>query len=456
MTQRKAKNLISSTSQQDFSSSTESHQHTSKQLDTQLCRNIYIGLCGPIGVKLRQVREDLELELKNVGYEVITIKISDLFDEFLPPDYNEPDLNDCKSVLYERYRVKQHKGNYLRKLARDNAILASLAINKISIKRVEGVPNEQKKERSLEFSKKKIAFIIDQLKRPEEIELLKRVYKNLFFLYAVVETRDSRITNLSDSREELEHEAISLIERDKHEGDLWGQEVLKTVLESDFFHNNNGFNRGSNTDRISRFVKLIHGVNGMSPTQEEFGMFQAHTASLGSLCLSRQVGAAILDKSGNVLAVGRNDVPKFGGGLYESVLNENSVEDKRCALDGDKICYNDKYKNEIIDKVNKKIGEIVSEHLDDKKIDYTSKAALVSDLTNHVKNNPDIKSIIEYSRAVHAEMDAIVSVARKGIKLGKSSTLYPPVAKKIQRKCVSVSNSRSKSTLALISGMHPG
>ena len=32
----------------------------------------------------------------------------------------------------------------------------------------------------------------------------------------------------------------------------------------------------------------------------------------------------------------------------------------------------------------------------------------------------------------------------------------PSSCKKIQRKCVSVSNSRSKSTLALISGMHPG
>lgn len=43
-------------------------------------------------------------------------------------------------------------------------------------------------------------------------------------------------------------------------------------------------------------------------------MYSAYAASLQSACLSRQVGAALLDDEGNLLAVGKNDVPKSGGG----------------------------------------------------------------------------------------------------------------------------------------------
>jgi deoxycytidylate deaminase len=42
-------------------------------------------------------------------------------------------------------------------------------------------------------------------------------------------------------------------------------------------------------------------------------MFYARSAANNSSCLSRQVGASITDKNGNLISTGWNDVPKFGG-----------------------------------------------------------------------------------------------------------------------------------------------
>lgn len=63
---------------------------------------------------------------------------------------------------------------------------------------------------------------------------------------------------------------------------------------------------------VERFIKLVHGINGISPTIDEIGMHAAYSAALRSACLSRQVGAAILDNQGNIISTGCNDVPSFG------------------------------------------------------------------------------------------------------------------------------------------------
>lgn len=51
------------------------------------------------------------------------------------------------------------------------------------------------------------------------------------------------------------------------------------------------------------------------PTCAEAAMYDAAAAGAASACMSRQVGAAIVSKDGELIAVGRNDAPKFGGGL---------------------------------------------------------------------------------------------------------------------------------------------
>jgi deoxycytidylate deaminase len=67
---------------------------------------------------------------------------------------------------------------------------------------------------------------------------------------------------------------------------------------------------------LERFVELIFGYPFHTPTRDEYGMYHATSAALRSADLSRQVGAVISNKEGDVVTVGCNEVPKPLGGLY--------------------------------------------------------------------------------------------------------------------------------------------
>ena len=99
-----------------------------------------------------------------------------------------------------------------------------------------------------------------------------------------------------------------------------------------------------------------------------------------------------MDTEGNIIATGRNDVPAFGGGLYTAESNK----DKRCFNKNG--CHNDKHKALL----KNEIKTILSK--------YSLNEADV--LADEIMNETKAKYLIEYSRAVHAEMDAIVSLAR--------------------------------------------
>src|SRR5690606_24653574 len=81
---------------------------------------------------------------------------------------------------------------------------------------------------------------------------------------------------------------------------------------------------------------------------EEASMYAAYAEAAGSACLSRQVGAAIVSSGGEIIGLGRNDVPRFNGGLYRS---EHGPDDHRCYRWGDKVCHNDQEKSRLYSEV---------------------------------------------------------------------------------------------------------
>lgn len=131
-------------------------------------------------------------------------------------------------------------------------------------------------------------------------------------------------------------------------------------------------------------------------------MMEAAAAAIRSACLSRQVGAAIYDRSGELLGVGCNDVPKFGGGLY----NEEGT-DHRCFRWHDNECHNDKHKRLLASRIAAVAGS------------GEQQVQLVADAMDG-----GVANLIEFSRSVHAEMEAIVSVARLGNGSTVEGTLY--------------------------------
>lgn len=130
-------------------------------------------------------------------------------------------------------------------------------------------------------------------------------------------------------------------------------------------------------------------------------MYFASTASKNSSCLSRQVGACITDNNGDLISVGWNDVPCFGGNLYKRKFEIKEEKDNRCVYALEGKCFNDERKEEIIEKLIRKLVSEKSVVLKDKAKFY------------EVLQKSELKDLIEFSRAIHAEMHAIISGSQK-------------------------------------------
>lgn len=134
-------------------------------------------------------------------------------------------------------------------------------------------------------------------------------------------------------------------------------------------------------------------------------MYHAYAARLGSACMSRQVGAALMDRNGQLLATGCNEVPRAGGGLYgQGEGDDDERERGRChRLNG--YCSNTRERNDIVDG----ILDLFEQNGFEKK-EGEDREQLVRKLYKS-----RLGQLIEFSRSVHAEMDALVSAARKGV-----------------------------------------
>jgi deoxycytidylate deaminase len=165
-------------------------------------------------------------------------------------------------------------------------------------------------------------------------------------------------------------------------------------------------------EQLSRLVKIITHITVERPTIAETAMYTAYGAQMRSACLSRQVGAALVDRAGNIVATGTNEVPKGGGGLYGEDFAGTKPDDQlddRCAYRrlGTGVlpyCSNTREQNEIIDELIRLVPQLKS-IIEPKALAELKKTLMKS----------RIGELLEFSRAVHAEMDALLSAARKGV-----------------------------------------
>jgi deoxycytidylate deaminase len=373
---------------------------------------LVIAFSGPVGSGVETVLEQTDELLQAIGYKTVRIKISDYIKECSGKKLIAPLELDGVSE-YERIKRLQRGGNELRREYEDN-ILAQHAVQVISETRIrdqEGPPPDDIRG----VVPKKVAYLIDQLKHPSEVKLLRKVYGSLFYLIGVLCIEEKRRKRLEE-RGMGSSDAMDLMERDRREDESCGQQLDKTLQLADFFVRNSDPNSEALRAMLARFRDLMHGANGLTPTRDEYGMYAAYSASLKSACLSRQVGAAITDSHGNLLATGCNDVPKFGGGLYGP---ESGSDDARCVKMGGTKCHNDFHKL----RLRKQIEDILREQPGLESPPDKAKD-VVATIADKIYASSRIKDLIEFSRSVHAEMDAIVSVARKGGASVVGGTLY--------------------------------
>ncbi len=261
----------------------------------------------------------------------------------------------------------------------------------------------------------KRAYILDSIRHPAEVNLLRTVYEGAFTLIGVVceeERRRERIKkkfkNAGDKK------ATEFMQRDADGTEKFGQHVSDAFHLSDFFIDNTAERflhpDVSNEDwrigdELWRLVNIITHQEMVRPTTAETAMYQAAGASMRSACLSRQVGATLVNGKGDIISSGTNEVPKAGGGTYGVGfdVNDEDYQDERCAYwsKQEKFCSNTREQNEIIDELIESIEEL-------------KKAQIKPEVLRARLRKTRIGGLLEFSRAVHAEMDALLTAARKG------------------------------------------
>lgn len=364
---------------------------------------LIIGLCGPIGTEIHFVADQISAIMKEkFGYACSIIKLSK-FIRIHSTVQNDPEKS---RILYLNELISN--GNILRQNKGDS-VLAELAIQEIAVNR-EIVKNDEKED---SFKSQRICYIIDSIKNNEELDLFRLIYTNLFYFIGVFSNLDIRVKNLEKKNIQIP-DIYKLIDRDSGEDKHFGQKVADTFVQADYFLRIDQANSAKVGNKLNRFFSLVFSSEISTPSVNETAMYQAFAAAGNSACLSRQVGASITNSEGEIISVGWNDVPKFSGGVYkyDDVTDPLGTNDHRCLNMEGGICFNDQEKNIIrTSLINVLIDEGVISKSNQQKAE------------NIIKSSR-IKELIEFSRAVHAEMHAIIIGSQKDGQTVKGGKLF--------------------------------
>lgn len=386
--------------------------NATQEIKDSITPEIIIALCGPIGSPLHETAEQISFSLQKYGYKTYQIRLSDLIRINATATKihidDSTNLKKVKSLISVGDRLRQIHGN---------DVLAKLAIAKISAERqknfgdFDDIVNESNKDVANKIKNQKICHIIDSVKNASELELLKSIYGKMIFSIGVFSPLEARHENLLKINCLSVDDIAGLINTDSGEEFDHGQSVRDTFPKCDYFLRvDSGLAEPSNSEaksqilsKLERFFKLVFRSSVISPTEEENAMYAASSAARNSACLSRQVGAAVTSSSGELLSTGWNDVPRSGGGLY----GKQSIRLK--VIDPDNRCYALSKKNCSNDSEKRILAEVVIDSLVNEKI--VSKSKRESAVQTIIKNSR-LKDLIEFSRAVHAEMHAILGASR--------------------------------------------
>jgi deoxycytidylate deaminase len=387
-----------------------SRAHVSERVE------IVIGIVAPLGTDVGPTLIQLEQSLHSVGYTSRTIRLSQLLD-----DVNEGDpLPQVGEPNYLERRMTA--GDQLRERFGSGGALAALCISNIWEDRESAVGTRDGLGAETELSpRNEHATILRSLKHPDEVQLLRQVYGERFILIGVNAPEPDRRRRLIDqlleeshafARDEVAAKAEELLRRDsKDPHNDYGQNVRKAFEEADVFVHTG---TGDKNEAVDRFIRLLFGDPFVTPERDEMAMAMARVAGLRSSASGRQVGAAITDEHGEVLAVGTNEVPKPGGGQY---WPQDDPDDRDFHQEFDP---NDQLARRVLSDILDRLRDVG--WLKDE-ISEMSWAERISRALEEDEGDPAVPaglvrarvlSLIEFGRIVHAELATLMTCARRG------------------------------------------
>ena len=377
---------------------------------------VFVAIVGPAGSGVGTAAKILQTFFNENKFQTEIIKVSELIKSKASQQGLQVPEKGRKNL--DNVKMMQDRGNEIRQGVlygneEDNSAVARLILPAISSARAK-LQDEPFSNDAIIPNGNNRVFIIDSLRHPDEVSLLREVYQDAFSLIGIVcdpTEREKRIReNLFDrgswAKPEVKQEVQNFLNRDENAEEKYGQHVSDTFYEADFFVDNT--EKGSEdlavtgmNEQLRRFVDLITQKSIISPTISETAMHHARSSQMRSACLSRQVGAVLVSSTGNIVATGANDVPKAGGGLYGTSFEPDLLNDHRCAFRETKYCSSNKEQNNIIEELIDAFPIL---------IDKDDKEKVIKQI-----RATRLGGLIEFSRAVHAEMDTILSASLTGV-----------------------------------------
>lgn len=376
---------------------------------------IVIGFVAPAGTDFDRVTGLVSDRLEHYGYQSVRIRLSD-FLLHRAQDAGRIAANPVQDYG-TRTKALQAEGNLFREDSSRNDALAFVAVNEI-------VAARTSKNGAIEDPAttplKLTAYLLWSFKTPEEIATIRAIYGSRFFAISVHTRRQERIDRLAARISEGRHhigstsasdrtiaeEIVAADEREEldGEGDP-GQNVRNAYPLADFFVDPESVN--ARPESIERAVDIIFGHPFLTPTRDEFGMFVANAAALRSAELGRQVGAAITNDLGDILATGMNEVPAAGGGQYGA----DTTADQREFVKG----------FDSSDRLREVLARQIEEEL--RRAGVLSKDASSEPAIQAALRATHIRGLTEFGRALHAEASALLDAARRGVPT-RHETMY--------------------------------
>lgn len=311
------------------------------------------------------------------SYVAKNILCSDEYEYISLSDILKEEIGDAE---YTRSDL-QDKGNQLRE-QKGADFLAQKAIEKIN-------------------SSDNTKFVIDSIRNTHEIEKLKKTFPQ-FYLFAIWASKDTRWERVQGKYNRDLPSFEKDDNRDKDEKQENGQQITLCYQMADFIILNEEKIHSQKSDTfkklkaiVEKYIGLIEKTMVYEPNEEETLMAMAYANSMRSSCSQRKVGALIIDEYGNVFSSGYNEVP---------------VLERSCAsVYG--MCYRKYLRKDIDDKIK---NELLDE-------------AMATKVSSIVKTN---SKMLDYCRALHAEENAIVNMARLSVSADYSkatlfTTTYP-------------------------------
>jgi hypothetical protein len=247
---------------------------------------LVFGLVFAVGTDYQPVLEYLKDHIKLSGYATHALRLSEWFGESLERLGLHQELPG--EPEYNRIASRIEAGNKIRATTGQKDIMALIAAAKIFTTRETDIDENP-------IAHKRRAHILVSLKRPEEVESLRKIYGPGFFLIGIFADEAERIDFLTNRKGLERKQADDLIEIDQKEtAEEYGQRTRDTFQMADLFVGIVGkeYEKG-----LQRFLRLVFGDPFTTPSRDEHAMFLG-ICGLSALWRPRSTGRCRADMRG--------------------------------------------------------------------------------------------------------------------------------------------------------------